>query len=236
MLSREQVRRLDQWAVEKYRVPSIVLMENAGRGVAETMCSLDIDGPVVILVGSGNNGGDGFVIARHLDLLNHEVQIVTATDPTKWQGDTLINFQIAQASGIPICQLPESEAIAGTVTTLFDAAAWIVDAIVGTGASGSLRAPYDQLIRLANESTARRLAIDVPSGLDCDSGEVTDPTFEADHTCTFVASKPGLVAPQAASYVGELHIIDIGAPRLLVDLLLAEASGDEAVSLDAGKE
>ncbi len=221
-LTREQVRRLDRLATEHYGVPGIVLMENAGRGVVEVMTSLDIDGPVVICLGKGNNAGDGLVIARHLDLLQHHVTLVTCSDPAQLAGDAGVNFRIAKSCGFEFVELDADTDLGVHLGSRFEEAGWIVDAILGTGAGGAPKAPYDRLIRLANESTARRLAIDIPSGLDCDTGEASNPTFKADHTCTFVAAKPGLLASAAAACVGELHIIDIGAPRQLVESLLAE--------------
>ena len=219
-LTREQVRRLDQLAIEDYGIPGVVLMENAGRGVVEVMSALGVDGPVIILAGTGNNAGDGLVIARHLDLLGYQSVVVTCTDPSQWQGDTATNYRIAQASQLDVRWLQDLND--AELETMLETAAWIVDAILGTGAVGAPRAPYDQLIRLANDSTARRLAVDIPSGLDCDSGLVADPTFKADHTCTFVAAKPGLISASAAPYVGELHIVDIGAPKTLIDSLCGE--------------
>ncbi|MCA9270982.1 MAG: hypothetical protein KDA41_21020, partial [Planctomycetales bacterium] len=96
-------------------------------------------------------------------------------------------------------------------------AEWIVDAMLGTGASGSPRPPYDEVIRRLNDATAKRLALDIPSGLDCDTGHAGDPTFVADHTCTFAAAKPGLLADATAPFVGSLHVVDIGVPKRLLE-------------------
>ena len=209
-----QVRELDRRASEEYRLPGIVLMENAGRGVVEVMGALGIDGPVVICLGSGNNGGDGLVMARHLDILGCQVALFHWHDAAKWHGDAATNRDIVMASGIRLEAM--SAATSDAFQQAVDEAAWVVDAILGTGAGGNPRAPYDEVIRIANASQARRLAVDLPSGLDADSGVAGSPTFEADHTCTFVAAKPGLVARSAAAYVGELHVIDIGMPRQLL--------------------
>lgn len=214
VLNCAQVRELDRLAIEQYGLPGIVLMENAGRGVVETMTALGIDGPVVICLGKGNNAGDGLVMARHLDLLGCETLLFAWNDPHQWQGDTAINRDIVQASGLQLYKLNESAD--DRFERALDEAAWVVDAILGTGATGAPRAPYDAVIRLANDCPARRLAVDLPSGLDADTGAASAPTFEADHTCTFVAPKPGLLAKPAAHYVGELHVIDIGLPRKLL--------------------
>jgi NAD(P)H-hydrate epimerase len=93
----------------------------------------------------------------------------------------------------------------------------VVDALLGTGARGAPRAPLDTVVQELNRLPARRLAIDIPSGLDCDTGEAHQPAFRADHTCSFVAAKPGLVRPSARAYVGQLHVLDIGVPVTLLD-------------------
>jgi NAD(P)H-hydrate epimerase len=106
------------------------------------------------------------------------------------------------------------------VDRFLDGADWIVDALLGTGASGPPRPPLDQLIPQLNAASARRLAVDVPSGLDCESGEPAKTTFRADQTCTFVASKVGFAAEAALEYLGEVHVLDIGAPWKIIDEVL----------------
>jgi NAD(P)H-hydrate epimerase len=96
-------------------------------------------------------------------------------------------------------------------------AEWIVDALLGTGASGPPRQPAAAAIREMNRAQAKKLAVDLPSGLDCDTGEAAEPTFRADHTCTFVASKIGFAAPSARAVLGQIHVVDIGAPRVLLE-------------------
>jgi NAD(P)H-hydrate epimerase len=94
---------------------------------------------------------------------------------------------------------------------------WIVDALLGTGARGEPRPPLDEVIRRLNRQDARRLAVDLPSGLDCDTGQVADATIRADHTCTFVAAKAGFRAETAREFLGQVHVLDIGVPRRLVE-------------------
>jgi NAD(P)H-hydrate epimerase len=95
-------------------------------------------------------------------------------------------------------------------------AEWIVDALLGTGASGQPRPPMDEAIRAMNASPAKRLGVDLPSGLDCDTGIPAEPTIRANHTCTFVAPKLGFDNPQAATYLGQVHVVDIGVPRRVI--------------------
>ena len=102
-----------------------------------------------------------------------------------------------------------------------DDAQWIVDALLGTGSRGQPRPPLDQVIQRLNQQRALRLAVDLPSGLDCDTGEPAPTTFRADHTCTFVAAKIGFSSPSAREFLGQVHVLDIGAPRKLIDEVLA---------------
>jgi NAD(P)H-hydrate epimerase len=188
----------------------LVLMENAGRGVADVMCDLGIDGPVFIACARGNNGGDGFVLARHLDLRDHDVHVLLCCDAKDLLGDAAINHAILTKTDVTLYHWSEP-----SYEDMLSQADWVVDALLGTGARGDPRPPMDRVIRQLNDVEARRLAIDVPSGLECDSGQLGSPTFRADHTCTLVAAKPGLLQPEAASHVGTLHVLDIGVPRKL---------------------
>ncbi len=210
-VSCQQVREIDQRAINKYHVPSIVLMENAGRTATELMTQLGCRGRVLVLCGNGNNAGDGLVIARHLDISSIAVQVIAAGDPDQWQGDTATNYAVVRASGIPLVRWQEGPS-AAQQKALFDGAAWIVDALLGTGARGAPRAPMDTLIRLANQARAQRFAVDIPSGLDGDTGEPAEPTFRADHTCTFVAAKVGFAEETARPFLGRVHVVGIGAP------------------------
>ncbi len=210
-ISREQARLVDRRAVEEFHMPSIVLMENAGRGVADVLCALGIAGPVTICCGAGNNGGDGAVVARHLDLRGYSVRVLLFAERDKLRGDAATNFRILEASGVPIEQPGAAD-----VDNRLAGSAWVVDALLGTGARGEPRAPLDRVIERINASQ-------YPSGLDCESGIAASHTIRAAHTCTFVANKIGFLAPGAAAYTGALHVLDIGAPRKLIDEILKAA-------------
>ena len=220
-LTRDQVRQVDRRAIEQFGMSGLVLMENAGRGVADTLCRFGIDGPVVICCGKGNNAGDGFVIARHLDLRGHDVQVLLWATPEELTGDAAANFKILQKTDVPIELFAAGDESARLERNLAGAA-WIVDGLLGTGAKGEPRPPLDAVIDRLNASTASRLAIDVPSGLDCDTGQPAQHTFKAMETCTFVAAKPGFFARGADRYTGRLHVLDIGAPRKLLEEMLGE--------------
>lgn len=204
-LSRSEVRELDRRAIEAFGVPGVVLMENAGRGAAELLMRLNPERrPVVILCGPGNNGGDGFVIARHLDNAGWPVKAWLVADAAKLSGDAAVNYGVAESSGLV-------EGAAGALD------GWVVDALFGTGLSRGLENPFAQHVAAINASNCPVLAIDIPSGLDCDTGEPLGPTVRATHTATFVAHKRGFLNPASKAWTGEVHVIDIGAPRVLVD-------------------
>ena len=196
-------------------------MENAGRGVADVLCRLGIAGPVVICCGKGNNAGDGFVVARHLDLRGHAVRVLLWGDPDQLAGDAAANFQILAKTDVPIEVFGPSHD-AARLDKLLDLSAWIVDALLGTGARGEPRPPMDAVIDQLNAASAPTLAIDLPSGLDCDTGQPSSHTIRAAETCTFIAAKTGLLAPEAAPYIGRLHVLDIGVPRKLIEQVAAE--------------
>jgi NAD(P)H-hydrate epimerase len=216
-LSREQVRALDRRAIEEFGVPGVVLMENAGRGAAEVLISLGCRGPVVICCGKGNNGGDGFVIARHLDNRRIPVHVLLFADPLQLTGDAATNYQIIARSGMEISIHDGDSLNDAEVCSELANAEWIVDALFGTGLTGPVRKPFDQIIQCMNEARRRILAIDIPSGLDCDTGQPLGPTVRADHTVTFVAEKKGFANPPAKNWTGQVHIADIGAPRRLLN-------------------
>jgi NAD(P)H-hydrate epimerase len=158
----------------------------------------------VILCGPGNNGGDGFVIARHLDNYGLPVTAWLLVAPEKLTGDAAVNFAVARAAGL-----------VRTTATIFDG--WIVDALFGTGLSRAIDQPLSNYIAAINASGCPILAVDIPSGLECDTGEPLGPTVRATHTATFVAPKRGFLNPASRLWTGEVHVIDIGAPRRLVE-------------------
>ena len=218
-ISREQAQQLDRRAVEDYGMVSAVLMENAGRGVADQLCQLGIAGSALICCGRGNNGGDGLVVARHLDLRRHPVRVLFFCDPVELRGDAAINFRVLRQSDVPVRRAHPAD-----IEQELAGSAWVVDALLGTGARGEPRPPLDEVIDRINRQTVPVLSVDLPSGLDCDTGQPARHTIRAAHTCTFVAYKPGFLIPGAEQYTGAVHVIDIGAPRKLVDEILGSGA------------
>jgi len=213
-LSRQQSRELDRRAISDFGIPGVILMENAARGCVDVLCGLGIDGPVCICCGPGNNGGDGFAMARRLDLLGYSVRAWLWGDPERLAGDAAINYRILSRTDVPIVVGQHSPS---SPEAYLSDAEWIVDALLGTGFQGPLRPPFMEAIEVINRMPAKRLAVDLPSGLDCDTGLPEVPTIRADHTCTFVAEKLGFRNPAAWPFLGKVHIVDIGAPRKLVE-------------------
>lgn len=218
-LSREQVRGIDQTAIREYAMSGLVLMENAGRGCAETIDRLSPPDEIAILCGKGNNAGDGYVTARHLQIAGRKVRIVQLYDPAELSGDARANWLIVEKARIPFRVATEADALA--LGEAIGQSATLVDAMLGTGASGAPRQPLATAIRIANELDSLRIAIDIPSGLDCDSGNPGDPCLRADHTCTFVAPKIGFANPAAKQFTGTVHTIGIGVPLRLLEMIEA---------------
>ncbi len=209
ILDRASVRAVDRAAVQEYGVPSIVLMENAARGLAAEALDM-LAGPrreaapqVLIVCGPGNNGGDGYALGRHL----HNAGI----DPVFWPlgepaagTDAAINRGICRRIGLQEIEAGRREAFRG--------ADLIVDAIFGTGLDRPVSGLPAEAIRWINGTRRPVLAVDVPSGLDCDTGRPLGEAVRACCTVTFVARKPGFLAAEAAACVGRVVVADIGAP------------------------
>lgn len=215
--TREQLREIDRRSVADYNIPSIVLMENASRAVADEACRMmsgECCGTILILCGGGNNGGDGLAAARHLSNRGADVTIGLTTDPAKYTGDALINWKIAQAMKIPAQPFDAS--------MLYDPPPMvIIDAIFGTGLTKSPRDPFPAIADIVNRSGLPVLAVDVPSGLDCDTGVPPGACISATCTVTFVADKVGFTKPEAQRVLGSVVIGDIGCPACLIEEISA---------------
>jgi NAD(P)H-hydrate epimerase len=218
-MSRDEVRDVDHVAIEKYGLPGIVLMENAARGCVDWLNALGISGRIAICSGRGNNGGDGFVIARHLENAGHDVKVLLFADPSTVSGDAAVNLNVLQKSGTPLRCFQSLKVDPAEIRSELSGADWIVDALLGTGTRGGLREPFATVISEINACSARKIAIDLPSGLDCDSGQPVDETnplaVRADFTATIVAKKLGFQNEASRDFTGEIRVIDIGVPRAM---------------------
>ncbi len=228
-LTCDQIRRIDRMAIEELGIPGVVLMENAGRRAAAVVrrlvrrrlalsCS---EARVVIVCGGGNNGGDGYVIARHLANWGLQVEVYSTVDPQVLGGDAATNATIAGRMGLAIHPIIDSAQLAAQCGT-WSRAHVLVDALLGTGFRGPIRDHAASVIRCVNESGAAMVvAVDIPSGLDGDSGEAPAGAVKADVTVTFVAAKQGFDAPFAKALVGRVVVAGIGIPPWLADRVAA---------------
>jgi len=214
VMTREQVRAFDSWAINTLGIPGVVLMENAGRSCAdlikEKLSGVTTPG-ICIFCGTGNNGGDGYVIARHLLNSGFGVVVVVCGDRSKIKGDAKINLDILERLGQTITQLNLDADIAGQIQTYAAGCNMLVDALFGTGLKGRLSDEYKELIESINAQDMPILAVDIPSGLDCDMGMPLGAAIRANYTVTFVAVKSGFTfTSRAAQYTGEIFIASIG--------------------------
>lgn len=216
-----QMRELDRRATDIYGIPSLLLMENAGRAVADTAKEmLEESGGcrVLVVAGPGNNGGDGFVAARHLHNAENYVKIAYYGDREKAKGDALTNIEIAEKMGLEILNSPHPDEL----RAMGLASDFIIDALLGTGVKGKLRGVIPKVIGAMNLSCRPILAVDIPSGVDADTGALLGPAVDkrhilqdvvwADVTVTFGLPKVGLLTYPGAAKVGRLIVADIGIP------------------------
>lgn len=214
VLTAAQMREVDRRTSE-LGIPSIVLMENAGNRVVEFLArhyAPLANQRIVVLCGKGNNGGDGMVVARQLHTRIHpqSLDVVLAGDPGELRGDAAANFRMLQAVGCPVSR---------EITPVMQAATLIVDALLGTGSHGPATGRPAELIRAINDGfpLADVVAVDIPSGLDSDSGAVSGDTVHAAHTVTFTAPKLCQVIAPACELAGQLHVAPIGSPSELYE-------------------
>jgi NAD(P)H-hydrate epimerase len=196
-----QMRAIDRWAIDQQGVPSLELMEHAGEGLAGMAAAMAPDGRIVVIAGKGNNGGDGLVAARLLRAGSRDVDVLLAGEPGEFAGDAAVMFErlgdpapLALGAGI------------ATDATL------VIDALLGTGATGAPRGSIAAAIELIAGSGVAVLAADVPSGVDASSGETAGVAVAANATATFHAAKPGLWIEPGRGCAGRVSVLDIGIP------------------------
>lgn len=227
----EQVRSIDQRASRDFGVPSLLLMENAGaRVAAAALDMLKAPGSVLVLAGKGNNGGDGLVAARHLQEMGVQVVVGLVARPQDVAGDARTNLDILRRSGVDL-RLVEREAGLAELAALRPSL--VVDALLGTGVKGAPRGLAAAAIRWVNGLGRPVLAVDVPSGLDADSGQVGGDCIQAARTVTMGILKPGLVQYPGRSMAGRVEVAGIGWPAAAVEaegLRLAVTKLDEVAA------
>lgn len=215
-----QMREMDRVTIEEIGVPGVVLMEVAGRGATEVVESLApglFSWRVAILCGAGNNGGDGYVMARHLRLRGAEVQVFMLAPRERIRGDALVNLDAAEKLDVPFAWL--DDAVPGDLAEQLADYDCVVDALLGTGLSSDVRGRYREVIEAINAARTLTVAVDIPSGLSADTGHPLGVAVEADATVTFGYPKIGVVTHPGVEHTGDVHIVDIGIPPDLVSRL-----------------
>jgi len=215
VMGRQTIRDFDAWAINQMGLPGVVLMENAAKNCTDVILKHypdPIKDGVCIFCGAGNNGGDGFVVARHLFNTGLRVKLVLCADPEKITGDAKINLDICKKMGLSMTQLDMTSAeLFRDVEDRVADCGLLVDALLGTGMKGPLKEPAALLISSINSHNLPIIAVDIPSGLDCDTGEPLPVSIEAAATVTFVALKKGFVNnPDARQATGRVFVAEIG--------------------------
>ena len=222
------VRNLDRQTIEDVGIPGLILMENAGQGAAQTALSLMLSRglcKVLLLAGRGNNAGDAFVVARHLKNAHMEPRILLVDDQHAFPpgSDAAENLRFAGATGVEILRL-SPETIVKTISDSPKGETLLVDGLLGTGIAGAPRPPFDLIIQGANNSHHPICALDLPSGLNADTGEVVSVAIRAHTTITFGVAKPGLFKQGGPEHAGQVVVQPISIPAFLIDRALRAQS------------
>ena len=219
LLSREEMRQVDNIAINDYGIPGSVLMENAGRALADEAVNMlgEVAGKkIIIIAGGGNNGGDGLVAARHLYNKGALIRIFMLIPGDSLRGDALLNWQIVKKMAIESQDISDERHLKIMKVAFFQADL-LIDAIFGTGLSENIRGIALPLINLVNEAGLPVLSCDIPSGICADSGRPLGVAVKATRTVTFGLGKIGLYQAEAAPYVGILKVADISLPREAIE-------------------
>jgi NAD(P)H-hydrate epimerase len=215
------IQLMDQYTIERMGLPGVVLMENAGaRVVEEILENAPCKNPrVIVLAGGGNNGGDGFVIARRLFDAGMKPLLCLLVNPDRIKGDAKIHFDVYVNRGLPIFYLHENPL--QSLREEVNQADIVIDAILGTGINGPVREPFHEVITLVNECEGEKcvVSVDIPSGVSSDTGKVVGVAIKATKTITFVFPKKGFFLNDGPKYIGEWTAVDISVPPSIADSL-----------------
>jgi len=226
VLDAAQMSKIDRTAIEDIGIPGVVLMENAGRGIVQAIENFLGDiakKQIVFFCGKGNNGGDGYVVARHLHNRGAQVSVFLAGKKEKIKGDALINLKILEQMGITVKEIASTDQV--SLPPRIDL---VVDALLGTGVTGPVVGFFGELIRFMNDLGAPIISVDLPSGMETDTGAVHGDCVKAEMTVTMAHLKTGLLFSPARDFAGEVVIADISVPpeiseRLKGNKFLVEA-------------
>lgn len=226
ILTREQMRAYDAYAIDACRVPGVVLMENAGRGAADVIAEQGTLGPVIIVCGTGNNGGDGFVVARHLLARGIYTETILLGPEDRVRGDARLNLDALVGLGGRVTLVTDDDV--SEVEEALQTATLAVDAIFGTGLSRPVEGRYAAAIEALNEADCLCVALDIPSGIDANTGQVLGVAVRAGATVTFGHHKAGLFQGDGVTHAGSVVVMGLGIP----DQAILEQVGCEASFID----
>lgn len=211
-----EMKKLDKVAIEDYEIQSAVLMENAGALVAANIIEMETVKTVTVVCGTGNNGGDGFVAARHLHNKGMQIKIFVIGNMKDISGDALVNLNILRKMELPIENIKELNNLV-RLEKASKASDLTIDAVFGTGFNRSLEILYTSVFDIMNENSDFILAIDIPSGIHGDSGEADEHAIHAQRTITFTIPKCGNILNPGSARTGELIVKDIGIPKRIIE-------------------
>jgi NAD(P)H-hydrate epimerase len=224
-ITRAQTRAIDHAAIHEHGIPGLQLMENASRAVADEAVAMlggDVTGrAILVLCGGGNNGGDGFAAARMLDEAGARARVIALRPFDRYTGDAKTNLNRCLDRGMDVIDASDDPMAA---LRHVDPPDLVIDALLGTGITSPVRPPVDRVIDWISASDAAVLAVDIPSGLDCDTGKPLGAAVQAHTTVTFIANKIGFTRPGAEPYIGRVVVADIGTPpHLLREMASSQA-------------
>ncbi len=216
-VSTAQMRRFDQLANERYGIPTLLLMENAGRGIADLAEKLlgKKKSRILIVCGKGNNGGDGFVAARHLLNRGHHVKVALLGLRSGLKGDTALNYSILKKMSAPRYEITTPNQLK-TLKHESRHSSLLIDAIFGTGLERNISGFLNEAISMMNESGKKILSVDIPSGLNGDTGRVMGIAVRANVTGTLGLAKTGMKSKLARTFTGKIEVLDISLPKQLM--------------------
>lgn len=214
-VSAAEMQAIDRKAIEQFGIPSLLLMENAGRGIAELIVHQTRGKRVTILAGSGNNGGDGLVVARHLHNHGYNVFVLLFSDPSAFKSDPAINYGILQKMKISLHRMSDQDTDDFLRETILRSDV-VVDALFGVGLARPLTGLSRTAVEVVNDVAKQVVAVDLPSGIHSDTGEVMGCAVKATLTATLGLLKAGLMRSEGPRYAGKIALVDISLPRELL--------------------
>lgn len=217
--SQNDLQQLDQYTIEQLGLPGVVLMENAGNAVVQELMQVfpNLSTKIVVLAGAGNNGGDGFVIARRLTDAGYTVLLLLMVDRGRIKGDALLHFEAYIRRELPLLEMNESNI--DDIKQQIATADVVVDALLGTGVNGAVKEPFADIITFVNSQSNYVMAVDIPSGVSANTGIVEGVAIQANQTITFALPKKGFFLCDGPRYIGDWKVVDISVSPTIVEKL-----------------